>query len=261
MFYENEDTVRKSLLSIRQVVRYTEYMGKNIKFVSLHENILEMFYPKPASECIPDWYKDQFSYTYNKKYINQEGKANPTIKKCMPLFDSLTSGYIIFTCMDMEVSNRDGVTYYSWADSFTENIKPITFHDNKQADKYPFFKNSLNQPKFTNPWAILTPKGYSTLFVSPMHRDLPFEVLPGIVDTDTYHSAVSLPFFLKDPDWTGTIPAGTPIVQVIPFKRDNWEMSMGDEKDRKKITKTNYAITSFFLNAYKNLFWNKKNFK
>ena len=78
---------------------YTEYMGKNIKFVSVHDNILEMFYPKPASECVPDWYKSQSSYTDNKKNIDENGKANATIKKCMPLFDSMTSGYIIFTCI------------------------------------------------------------------------------------------------------------------------------------------------------------------
>jgi hypothetical protein len=243
------------------VVGYTECMGKNIKFVSVHDNILEMFYPKPATECVPDWYKDQSSYTDNKKNIDENGKANATIKKCMPLFDSMTAGYIIFTCMDIKVSNVDGVPYYSWADSFTGNIKPITFHSNKQADKYPFFKNLLNAPKFTNPWAIQTPKGYSTLFVSPMHRDLPFETLSGTVDTDTYHSPVSLPFSLKDPYWTGIIPAGTPIAQVIPFKRDSWKMSMGDHKDRKKIIQTNNKITPFFVNAYKNLFWNKKSFK
>jgi hypothetical protein len=236
-------------------------MGKNIKFVSFHENVLEMFYPKPASECLPDWYKDQSSYVDNKKKINENGKANATIKKCMPVFDSLTAGYIIFTCMDLEVSNRDGVVYYSWADSFSGNVKPITFHENKQADKHPFLNNSLSTPKFTNPWAIQTPKGYSTLFVSPMHRDLPFETLSGIVDTDSYSSPVSFPFFLKDPDWTGIIPAGTPIVQVIPFKREGWGMSIGDKKDKEKSIKTNYAVGLFFVNGYKNLFWNKKSFK
>ena len=33
-------------------------MSKNIKFTLVFENVSDMFYPKPASECIPDWYKE-----------------------------------------------------------------------------------------------------------------------------------------------------------------------------------------------------------
>ena len=33
---------------------------------------------------------------------------------------------------------------------------------------------------------------------------------------------INFPFFIKE-GFTGLIPYGTPIVQIIPFKRDDWK--------------------------------------
>jgi hypothetical protein len=137
----------------------------------------------------------------------------------------------------------------------------IEFHENKQADKHALVQNLSFIPKFINPWSIQTPKGYSVLFTTPMHRDLPFQILPGIVDTDRYAAQINFPFFLKDPNWTGTIPAGTPIVQIIPFKRESWKKSIGGKKEKEKVLKSLNTILPFFYNAYKNMFWVKKSFK
>jgi hypothetical protein len=239
-------------------------MEKNIKFVSLYDNALEMFSPKPASECLPDWYKLQQSYTNNKKEIDQDGKTNATIKKCIPVFDAITSGYIIFTSIDIKVSIKNNAFYYQWPSGFSKDLiitPPIEFHDKGQVDKYPLFQKETSVPKFINPWSIQTPKGYSVLFITPMHRDLPFEIVPGIIDTDRYSSANNFPFILKDPKWTGIIPAGTPIAQIIPFKRESWKKSFGGKKEKEKILKSENMIFTFFYNAYKNMFWVKKSFK
>jgi hypothetical protein len=42
----------------------------------------------------------------------------------------------------------------------------------------------------------------------------------GIVDTDTYHAHIHYPFFATAPDGLYTIEKGTPLVQVIPIRRD-----------------------------------------
>jgi hypothetical protein len=246
------------------VVRYTKYMGKNIKFVSLHDNILKMFYPKPATECIPDWYKLQTPYSNNKKTIDEHGMVNATIKRCVPIFDSITAGYIIFTCMDIEVSRENNKTFFKWSTTFTGrfgNLNPISFHDPDQVSSYPSLKDLEGVAKFLNPWSRQTPKGYSVIFMTPMHRDLPFEILPGVVDTDKHSAEVHLPFFFKDPNWTGIIPAGTPIAQVIPFKRESWEMALGNEKDKEKTIESLKTQRVFFANVYRKMFWSKKTFK
>lgn len=57
------------------------------------------------------------------------------------------------------------------------------------------------------------------------------------------------------------IPEGTPIAQVIPFKRNSWKMSIGNEKNIIEIEKQTLRLNSKIFDAYKTKFWNKKSFK
>ena len=47
-----------------------------------------------------------------------------------------------------------------------------------------------------------------------------FEVLSGFVDTDTYVAPVNFPFVATAGDGIHTLPKGTPLIQVIPFPRE-----------------------------------------
>jgi hypothetical protein len=116
-------------------------------------------------------------------------------------------------------------------------------------------------PKWHNPWAIRTPKGYSTLFVQPFHRESLFTILPGIVDTDLYLPTVNFPFVINDPDFEGLIPEKTPIAQVIPIKRDSWKMSIGDEKDIEDLLLVRRKLQTKLFDRYKKFFWSKKEYK
>jgi hypothetical protein len=86
-----------------------------------------------------------------------------------------------------------------------------------------------------------------------------FVILEGIVDTDNYWEPVNFPFVLKNPTKEFMIPAGTPIAQVIPFKRDEWESSIS--YDRKPANNVAVLLESRFFDRYKHMFWNKKSFK
>ena len=110
-----------------------------------------------------------------------------------------------------------------------------------------------------NPWAIKTPKGYSTLFTQPMHRESVFTILPGVVDTDTYTAPVNFPMVINDPNFEGLIPKGSPIVQVIPFKRDKWESTFS--KDVESVNKVSAYLNSQFFDRYKRMFWSRKEYK
>jgi hypothetical protein len=221
--------------------------------------IPEEYRPKPASASIPDWYKHLESYLNGKKIPDGEGKTNSTIKKCMPVFDAITAGYIIYTHTDIFVSQKDENPWYEW-----RSFKPISWHPVRQAPIHPNRGNladNSSYPKFLNPWGIKTPKGYSCLFTQPMHREAPFTILDGIVDTDRYDSPVNFPFVLNDWKFEGLIPAGTPIAQVIPFKREAWQMKIGKEKDFKNQEKTARYLNTSFFDSYKNKFRSPKEYK
>lgn len=225
---------------------------KNIIFST--NNIIEPeYYPEPASKIIPDWYKKIESYVGGEKKPTGKGSTSGTIKKCIPVFDSITAGYLIKLPADVFVTTVDGLPYYEWS-----NLGLIEFHPIEQAPNHPL-GNSFPYPKWINPWAIKTPKGYSTLFVQPFHRESPFTILPGIVDTDTYTAPVNFPFVLNNPKFEGIIPAGTPIAQIIPIKRDDWKME--SNTDFEEHSRINVRLLSKMFDRYKTLFWSKKNYR
>jgi hypothetical protein len=220
-----------------------------------HKDVIEP--PKPASAFVPDWYKQITPWISGKKEPHPDtGSANQTIKKCMPVFDMITAGYIITTPCDVWVKQENGAPFMQWT-----NYGIISFHPIVQTQGHPATKNGLDSPKWMNPWAIKTPKGWSCLFVTPAHRDLPFTLLPGIVDTDGYTAPVNFPFVLNDPKFEGLIPAGTPMVQVIPIKRDSWKLTIGEQKDYNEAQGIARKMGTVFFDRYRRFWWNRKEYK
>ena len=234
-------------------------MTKEIVFTNFGNfNVSENYLPKPSSNYLPEWYKKtQSYYPDNKKNMGFDGNQNSSIKKCIPVFDTLTSGYIIPTYCDLWIKRTEnGDIVY-----MTSSELDIAFHPVAQAPYHPKMNNHP-YPKWINPWSIKTPAGYSSLFIPPVHGGNEyFTIAEGIVDTDTYKAPVNFPFILNDVNFEGLIPAGTPMVQVIPFKRDSWQSKIGSDKDLKKIIKDSNYLSSQFFDRYKKMFWQRKNFK
>jgi hypothetical protein len=213
----------------------------------------DVFPPAPTKNYLPDWYKATDSYINGERKPVGEGNVSVTIKKCMPVFDALTAGYLIFTYTDIYVSQKDNSPYYEWP---TGDI--LQWHPTVQAPNHPKH-NEHPYPKFMNGWSIQTPKGYSCLFINPTHRESPISILEGVVDTDTYTNTINFPFVLKDSKFEGLIPRGTPIVQVIPFERESWRMEIG-EHNEKEFFKTRGKLLSQFFDKYKTDFWHRKDY-
>lgn len=224
--------------------------------LNVGENVFEA--PKPASAYIPDWYKNLNSYVSKQKIPTENGQSNGTLKKCMPVFDAITAGYIITSHSDIHVKQKDGGPFFIWS-----GYDALEFHAFEQTIGHPIKKGSEtdSSPKFMNPWAIKTPKGYSILIVQPMHRESVFTIMPGIVDTDTYTRTINFPFTMNDKSWEGLIPAGTPIAQIIPFKRESWKMKIGGVEELSEINKIMNKMSTVFWDRYKRFWWNKKEYK
>lgn len=262
-----------------------DYKSKNIIFTDCI-GVPKEFSPKLATQLTPDWYKSMPSYIDGNKKPSGEGTTSATIKKCMPVFDAFSCGYILLTYVDVFVTQkitkyndraylektgknkpltkaqiqkrglRKTNPYYEWP-----SYKPIEFHDITQAPTYPNNPGHLLYPKWINPWSIKTPPGYSVLFLPPMHQSSVFKILEGVVDTDSYTAPVNFPFVLNDINFEGLIPAGTPMAQVIPFKRESWKMSIGDEKDMGEQFKITVSLRTKFFDSYKTKFRANKEFK
>jgi hypothetical protein len=243
----------------------------NITFTNVWDHEIDK--PQSAAKHMPSWYTNMESYIGGIKKTNGSGASLGTIKRCMPVFDAISAGYIITLPADVYISvleyePQDKETgkviedlpikkeqKFEWSSPSTQ----IGFHPVEQALTHPL-KNEYNYPKWVNPWSIKTPKGYSTLFVQPMHRESIFTIMPGIVDTDKYYAPVNFPFTTNDPNFEGLIPKGTPIAQVIPFKRDSWKIKFGGDKELIEQKNIEIKIQSRFFDRYKSMFRSNKNY-
>ena len=224
--------------------------------------IPEEYRPVPASKIIPDWYKNLDSYVGGEKRPDGNASTTATAKRCMPIFDAISGGYIISTHSDLWVSQRPDENgklqpFYEWA-----SFGAIAFHPKQQLPEHPDGNgHEVSYPKWINAWAITTPPGYSSLFISPLHRETPIIVLPAIVDTDTYKAPVNFPFVLRDPKMDGLIPAGTPIMQVIPIKRDEWQMEIGGAEEFKEQMAITNKLRTLFFDSYKRQYRQPKEYR
>lgn len=216
--------------------------------IKFHESSV----PVPATQEIPEWYKKMPNRRPNKKTPD----SISTIKKCVPVFDAMSAGYLFFTPCDLYVTQVDGEPNYDT--SMPVVIMPDD-HPQQQANFHPA-ANGFKFPKWINGWGIKTPKGYSTLFIPPIHNPNPwFVCMEGLVDTDKYVAPINFPFVLKNPKFEGLIPAGTPMIQAIPFKRDDWKYTIGGIKEKEEAMDITRELNIFFWDRYKNLYRTIKN--
>lgn len=232
-------------------------MNKKIEFITTVQSADYAEGPISASQNIPKWYKDIPVTTDATMTFGNNGRVNNlNVKNCMPFFDAISMGYHIVLTSDVNITFEDGHFDYRFP------VMDVMGH----RDKKPNVEVSDDFMPIEFIWKMLwtpkTPKGYSCLITHPMNRyDLPFQTLSGVIDSDIfYHSANgSLPFYIKK-GFSGVIKKGTPIAQVIPFKRDNWKKSVV-EYDTHNVNKRNYEALSVFKDFYKKFAYVKKIFK
>lgn len=214
---------------------------KEIVFSPYHADVLGLMSPPiPASTKLPSWYKAQTSYTSDNVYVQNNGVVNTTIKKCMPVLDDMTAGYLLCLEADVFASPHPDIPDHpnlQWTSEMPNTLAPlISGHSTEQISHLPVPNEySVHPYKWTNYWHIKTPPGYSCLFRHPFwHIDLPFLTCSGLVDTDTHPITVNFPFLIRK-NFEGWIEAGTPIVQIIPFKRQEWKSKVVESVDEEQL--------------------------
>lgn len=276
-----------------------EYSDPWIKFHADKITINSFPNPVPSHKLMPEWFKAL------KPHVDKPSKIiTGTVKKCMPVMDSVSNGFIIPLWCDLvivvsqgySIITEDGEKVEKVVASYDESMigKPwcegglnikhfvecdeLVIHTHLSGAKdqelaigrhawqqvgeacdLKKFKIGKDVLKFHCPWAIETPKGYSVQFKNPSNNwSTDIHILEGIVDTDDFYAPVNFPFV-----WTGNeigeffIPQGTPLIQVIPFKRKKYKIEIG-EIDQDKYAQVEQKLTSRFHDRYKNFFWHKR---
>ena len=216
--------------------------NKTIKFHLVKPLPDQIILPPVASKkVVPSWFKNLHPKVEDKRL----GEIS-SVKRCMPFLDAMTAGYTMLMHMDVVVQKmEDGTIHLPYIDKQHQELmelwKPIETHPSTQV-KGSAFEN-MTILKYMNPWVIETPKDYSVLYLPCINKlESPIIPLTGLVDSDVYHNVVNIPFLHTELETGGppvVIPAGTPMCQIIPVKRDNWtqKVTVLDKQHMKTMTK------------------------
>jgi hypothetical protein len=237
-------------------------MTKEIKFNPV-DKLSEHTVPSPKSaiEYLPEWYKKATPFFSKKPEFDMAiGKPNATFKHCMPFLDSFSMGYIQETWCDIWIEKKDDETlfYYAAGPTLMSERAP------RVGDTFPKVDGFLKSHyTWHPPWFPELPIGYSCLITHPInHTNLPFQTFTGVVDADGFtqsESGSNLPFLLKE-GFSGMIKKGTPMYQIIPFKRESWQSVPMEYNEEHQLSVTQ-SVKQYMWGGYKNLFWKKKEFK
>ncbi len=205
--------------------------------------------PFPAKQAIPEWFRNIPAIDPEALSATNNGL---TVKRCMPFLDALTLGWIMPLAATVRLEISDGGAQIDCGWDFDKVM--ISPHNVEQVKGHP--RLPMPPMKFHNHWTITTPPGWSCLFIPPMNRPNPlFEIASGVVDTDTYRSPIHFPFFATAPEGVHVIEKGTPIAQVIPFRRDACgpalaadvrEETLAEEETRERIRRLTMASEGWY---------------
>jgi len=198
----------------------------------------------------PEWLKNQRTYENSRdKFLNCPGMA-----------DYMKAGYIIPAWETIKIKANTAGTVV-----LIDGPRPTT-----AAPMNPKLVNGLTKidssvkflvTKIPTPWAIFAKAGYSAyvmpaIYHSPFLKDL--YVYSGIVDYDKF--TVCNFIFSAVTTCEIEIPIGTPLLQVIPFKREN-VTAVSMKATESDAGKAHFQFPAKIRSAYRKYCYGKKSYK
>ncbi len=193
--------------------------------------------PVAARDQLPDWLRSMPARALSDFHA-QEIR---TVKHCPPFVDAMSAGFLIPLPCDVRVE-RGGRFSWDWSlpplTLADHTRSPLSFHVPAQMAGSPLFQPGRPAIKFNSFWTVELEPGYALLAMHPVNRlDLPFRLLTGLVDSDSFHEVgIFFPALWTDPDFEGVLPRGLPVAQCLAVRRETQELVFetitGDKAER-----------------------------
>ncbi|MCH1612026.1 MAG: hypothetical protein L7S72_01895, partial [Flavobacteriales bacterium] len=190
-----------------------------IEFITDDPQVMKDFPPIPISQDLPKWMSK----------LSDTNEFN--VSHCPPVMDWITSGYLIHNAWEYILEERI-LNFRKGIHLESQNLR---LSDRKLAPNVlsgeclPVEGGPYSYFKLDTDYKVVTPPGYSCMVMQPYYDfNQRFSVLPGIIDTDKHDWTVSAFAYTKEKNLR--IVPGEKILQIIPFKRDSWEMELTNEK-------------------------------
>ena len=145
--------------------------------------------PVAAREMQPEWWKKQ------KVRVDHRGRMAQTIRSCPSMQDWLTMGYYILATEDINVMNGPDWNWPDDSEKFSTSPNASHFsqsHPSAQLQdsiEYMGADGPVKDAfKISSNWNMITPEGYSVLFLDPfMFSNKYFACWQGVIDSDRFN--------------------------------------------------------------------------
>ena len=208
-----------------------------IKFTPMDNRMMEMPPVVNSTSNPPTWFK-------------RIHRNNGSLRTCAGTVDYLSAGVTLPLWTNVyfrPTSDNTGWEFGADDMSPPANVNIISGFPFESTGKCPMTDvreiETGVYPKLINPWRIETAPGWSTLFLPLLWEpNKNWSIVPAIVHTDFYHTANVVLNITTDKEFN--IRYGTPMVQLIPFKRSNdyEEILFGDESDFKYVATRGFGM-------------------
>ena len=230
--------------------------------------------PQPASQFVPDWYRK------GERFINKEDGSldipnkelrSGGLKSCNPFLDSIIAGYIQELSCAVEILKNNGSDPIEFRyveknenDEYIEVEDFNLINERRGALGHTMPRphgHSQNHMAWTGHWGWKTPRGYSIIVTHPMNQfQLPFTTSSGFMESDRFTSGGNVPWYIKE-GFTGIIPKGTPMYQIIPVKRKKWLGYVPVKVVSKKAIFMGRQAREVLYGFYRDKLWVKKHYE
>ena len=177
------------------------------------------------------------------------GKHQGSVRKCAGTVDLLAAGVTLPRWTNFRFRPDSHGGWETGGDEFSpqagiNHVSGFGYDSTGQCPMTSVRKLETGQyPKIVNPWRFETAPGWSTLIL-PIYWEPNenYTVVPAIVHTDFYHLANIVLNITTDSAFG--IRQGTPIAQLIPFKRntDFEKIDFNDESYFKYVSTTGFGM-------------------
>ena len=210
-----------------------------IEFNTDDKFLLKTYPPRPIKDDMPDWVNTAIDH------------PEQSILRCMPAMDIINSGYIMYNSYEYRLEEKV-VNFQKGLGIDSVNPRPEVL---KRSTVFPALSCpgvAKNFFRIDTDWQIKTPPGYSCLIMQPFYEfNQNYQIMPAIVDTDKLDYVLNVKGYLHNT--SHVMYPKDKLVQIIPFKRENWTHKTGYKK-------FHTHLLHYLHGAYKKLFHSNKRY-
>ena len=195
------------------------------------------------------------------KWIKPQANPDKRFNACPGMLDYANAGYIITAHTDIHIkANSVGTAVrLGYIPSCAAQISNTSLFDFDIVDGMCAINGVKKQAvKVILPWSVQAKPGYSAyLLPAIMHSDFADKIFvyPGVVDNDNFHTTNFI--FTPIIECEFTIPAGAPLLHVLPFRRETITAEC-DKATEQEVDKHIFSTPSKLKHYYRKFLWSKK---